>query len=254
MRIQELVGQRGLAGAAGAGDAEDRRPVQGLGRLTAQARNRASSPCSSSEMARARLTGSSAHRRRCPRTTGRGDARTRRNTSSIMPTRPSFCRRRRVDLLDAVGLELLDLVRGDRAAAADDDADVGGALGLQHVHHVPEVLVVPALVAADGDAVGVLLDRRPHDVLDAAVVAEVHDFGAVRLQDPADDVDRGVVAVEQGGGADEAQRPAGIGGGLVDPFGRTAHLNSPARRWHSLALQSGVPRCCHAGSVGRRRE
>ena len=103
----------------------------------------------------------------------------------------------RVDLLDAVLLQHLDLVRGDRAAAADHDADVLAALLLQHVDHVLEVLVVTALVGADRDAVGILLDGRAHDVGDAAVMAEVDHFGAARLQQPADHVDGGVVAVEQ---------------------------------------------------------
>ena len=113
---------------------------------------------------------------------------------------------RRVDALDAVRLECLDLVRRDRAAATHDNADVAGALLAQHVHHVAEVLVVPALVGTHRDAVGVLLDRGPHDVGDAAVVAEVHDLGAMCLQQPADDVDRGVVAVEERCRAHEAQR------------------------------------------------
>ena len=78
-----------------------------------------------------------------------------------------------VDLLDAVLLQHLDLVRGDRAAAADDHADVLAALLLEHVDHVLEVLVVAALVGADCDAVGILLDGRAHDVGHAAVVAEV---------------------------------------------------------------------------------
>ena len=43
--------------------------------------------------------------------------------------------------------------------------------------------------------VGVFLQRGAHDVLDRAVVAEVDDFGALRLDQPAHDVDRGVVAV-----------------------------------------------------------
>ncbi len=54
--------------------------------------------------------------------------------------------------------------------------------------------------------VGVFLQRRAHDVLDCAVVAEVDDFGALRLDQAAHDVDRGIVAVEQAGRGDEAQR------------------------------------------------
>ena len=111
-----------------------------------------------------------------------------------------------VDPLDAERLELGDLRGRDRAAAAAEDADVVGAALAQHVDHVAEVLVVPALVGADGDRVGVLLDRRAHDVGDAAVVAEVDHLGALRLDQPAHDVDRRVVAVEERCGGDEAQR------------------------------------------------
>ena len=65
-----------------------------------------------------------------------------------------------------------------------------------------------ALVAADRDGIGILGDGGAHDVGDAAVVAEVHDLGAARLQQAADHVDGGVVPVEQRRGADETQRPA----------------------------------------------
>ena len=78
-----------------------------------------------------------------------------------------------VDPLDAERLELGDLRGRDRAPAAAEDADVAGAALAQHLDHVAEVLDVPALVGADGDRVGVLLDRRAHDLGDAAVVAEV---------------------------------------------------------------------------------
>ena len=107
----------------------------------------------------------------------------------------------RVDLGDPVGLELGDLRRGNRAAAADHHADVVGALLAQHVDHVAEVFVVATLVAADGDRVGVFGNGGAHDVGDAAVVAEMHHLGAARLQQPADHVDGGVVAVEQRRGA-----------------------------------------------------
>ena len=113
----------------------------------------------------------------------------------------------RVDLRDAVGLQRRDLVRRNRAAAADHHADVRGALLAQHVDHVAEVFVVAALVAADRDGVGILGDGGAHDVGHAAVVAEVHHFRAARLQQAADHVDGGVVTVEQRGGGDESQRP-----------------------------------------------
>jgi hypothetical protein len=132
-----------------------------------------------------------------------------------------------------------------------DDLDVARALPAQHVHHVPEVLVVAALVAADRDAVGILLDRGTDDVGDAAVVAEVDDFGPVGLQDAADDVDGGVVAVEERGGAHEPQGGAVGVRRLVDPLGRAAHRESPARRPNSLALHS-APRDAVIPTVGYR--
>ena len=255
--IQDLVGERGLAGAAGAGDADDGRPVQRLGRVRRAGAPRRLLVAQLEQRDRARevdrVVGADAP---LPSNAGRGDrAHAPEHVLDHAVEAELQAVVRRVDLLDAVGLEFLDLVRRDRAAAADHHADVRRALGLQHVHHVAEVLVVPALVAADGDAVGVFLDRRAHDVGDAAVVAEVHDFGAVGLQDAADDVDRGIVAVEQRGRAHEAQRPAGGGCRLVDPFGRAAHRNSPARRSRQFNVAIRVPRCCHAAAIRiRRRE
>src|SRR5262249_460835 len=76
----------------------------------------------------------------------------------------------------------------------------------EHVDHVLEVLHVAALVGADRDCVGVLLDRRPDDLLDAAVVAEVDDLGAAVLDQPAHHVDRAVVPVEQRAARPEPQR------------------------------------------------
>ena len=205
---QQFVGQARLARAARAGDADDRRRAcaarHGAAQRFAAARarpRRARAPrsCARSAGGRADRPGRTRTRPRRPRARAEDvvDHAVEAELAAVL---------RRVDALDAVGLELLDLVRRDGAAAAHDHADVLRAELAQHVHHVPEVLVVAALVGTAGDAVGVFLDRGAHDVGDAAVVAEVHDLGAVRLQQPADDVDGGVVAVEQRSGADEAQR------------------------------------------------
>ena len=125
-------------------------------------------------------------------------------------------------------------MRRDGAAAADDDADVLAALLAQHVHHVREVFVVPALIGADGDAVRIFLDRGAHDVRNAAVVAEVHDLRALRLQQAADHVDGGIVPVEQRCGGDEAQRRGGgrrirLWRTAVPPWG-LAFMDLEARR------------------------
>ena len=68
----------------------------------------------------------------------------------------------------------------------------------QRLDEVLEVLDVAALVGRDGDALGVLLERGVHDLLDRAVVPEVDHLAALAHEDPPHDVDRGVVAVEQG--------------------------------------------------------
>ena len=115
-----------------------------------------------------------------------------------------------IDALHTVGHEFVDLVRRDGAATAAEHADVPGAVLPEPVDHVAEVLDVPALVGTHGDAVGVLLDRGAHDLVHAAVVAEMHHLDAMGLDQPPHDVDRGVVAVEQRSRGDEAQRPAGI--------------------------------------------
>src|SRR5205814_26675 len=117
----------------------------------------------------------------------------------------------RVDLLHAVALERLDLLRRDGAATADHHADVLAAAFAQHVHHVGEILVVAALVGAHGDRIRVLVDGGAHDVGDAAIVAEVHHLRAARLQQAPDHVDGGIVAVEQRGRGHEPQGCPGEG-------------------------------------------
>ena len=117
----------------------------------------------------------------------------------------------RENLGHAVGLEVGDLLGDDHAAAAAVHLDVAGAALAEKVHHVLEVLDVAALVARDRDALRVLLDGRPHDVVHGAVVAEVDHLDALRLQDAPHDVDCGVVAVEQAGGRHEAD---GVLGGV----------------------------------------
>ena len=73
-----------------------------------------------------------------------------------------------------------------------------------------------ALVAAHGDALGVLLQRGRDDLVDRAVVPQVDHLGAHALEDASHDVDRGVMAVEQARGGDEAHLVGGpvVGEGL----------------------------------------
>ena len=128
-----------------------------------------------------------------------------------------------VDPLHAQRLELRDLGRRDRAAATAEHADAAGAALAQHLDHVAEVLDVPALVRAHRDRVRVLLDRGPDDLGDSPVVPEVDHLRPTRLDEPAHDVDRRVVAVEQRGRRDDAER------GDPDLEARLAGLDRDAR-------------------------
>ena len=126
---QQFVGQARLAGAAGAGDADDRRLVRERGRRRAgSARSivRSAPRRSSSSVDRARDV------RRGPRGVQRPSsyarlgapaarARTHRRSSRRGRAAAVFGR---VDLLDAMALERLDLVAARSSAAAHDHPDV----------------------------------------------------------------------------------------------------------------------------------
>ena len=118
-------------------------------------------------------------------------------------------------LIQAQGVEVIhlghnrsvdDIVR----AAIQEDADGIAVSSYQGGHNeffrymIDRLNELGALVGADRDAVGVLLDGSPDDVLDAAVVAEMDHLGALRLDQAPHDVDRRVMAVEQGRRRDEA--------------------------------------------------
>ena len=101
-------------------------------------------------------------------------------------------------------MQSADLFGNDDPAAAAEYANVLAAALAQHVHHVLEILHVPALIGTHSDAVHVLLQCRTHHLLHGPVVTKMNDLGAGRLQDAAHDVDGGVVPVEEAGGGDES--------------------------------------------------
>ena len=122
-----------------------------------------------------------------------------------------------VDSGDAVGMQLADFRRHDDAAAAAKHLDMLAAAGLEQVDHVFEVLDMPALVRADGDALRVFLQGGRDHFIDAAVVTEVDHFGAHALQNAPHDVDRRIMAVEQRSRRHKAHLVCGavVGQGLV---------------------------------------
>ena len=150
--------------------------------------------------------------------------------------------------LDAALGEQGDLVGDDDPAAAAEDLHVAGADLGQARLKVGEVLDVAALVGRQRDALHVLLDRGRDHGVDAAVVAEVDDLGALRLQDAPHDVDRRVVAVEQAGRRDEPDRVRGhVQRGLLDGRGR-GHLD----RGRGLGLGLHGVGLAHAALQGSR--
>ena len=215
----QLVGQAALAGAAGAGDAEHRR-VFGLRR----------------ERGLEARIGAAVFQRRdglCQRTPcggrvalQRGDVLGRVRRQVVVGAHQHLADHAgqahalavfgAVDARHAIGLQRADLVRHDDPAATAEDLDVAAAQRAQPVHHVLEVLGVAALVAADRDALHVLLQRGRDHLVHRAVVAQVDDLGAHALQQPPHDVDGRVVAVEQAGGGDKTHlvRRAVVGEGL----------------------------------------
>ena len=102
-----------------------------------------------------------------------------------------------VDPFHAVFHQRIDLIRCDGAATASEYFYMRCAEFAQAVDHVTEKLVMSALVGTDCDAVGVLLDRRPDDIVDAAVMAEVNHLHALCLNQSSHDIDGGIVTVEQ---------------------------------------------------------
>ena len=108
-----------------------------------------------------------------------------------------------VDAGDAVVLEVLNLGGQNDAAAAAEEFDVARAPLFEEVVHVLEVLVVAALVAGNGNGLGIFLNGAVHDFLHRAVVAQVDNLRAAALNNAAHDVDGGVVPIKEGGGRDD---------------------------------------------------
>jgi hypothetical protein len=52
-----------------------------------------------------------------------------------------------------------------------------GALGIEELAQIAEVLDVTTLVRGDRDALDIFLDDRAHDLIDAAIVTEVDNLG-----------------------------------------------------------------------------
>ena len=111
---------------------------------------------------------------------------------------------RAVNATHAVALQFADFGRDDHAAAAAKDLDMRAAPTFEQVHHVLEILYMPALVRADSNALHVFLQSGGDHLFDAAVMTQVDDFCAHALQNAAHDVDGCVMPVKQAGGGHKA--------------------------------------------------
>ncbi len=200
----QLVGQRTLAGAAGAGDAEDRHGRDPLFQVLTQ---------------RVEIRRLFLQRQLCRRDqAGHGfcilladpcriflelfrcgevalpelvvDHSLQAQLASVL---------RGENLADAVVVELLDLVWDDDPATSAEDFDMRCISLLEQVVDVFEKLKVPALVGADGDPLGIFVDGRRDDLVRRAIVSEMHDLGTGVLQQAAHDVDRNVMTVVKTG-------------------------------------------------------
>ena len=102
---------------------------------------------------------------------------------------------REENLIDSALLHHPLVVMGDGPAAAAKHRDVVRAPLAKLFHHFNEKLDVPAVVAGDADGAHILLDRRAHDVLRIAMIAEVNDLDPVPDEFEVDRVDRAVMPV-----------------------------------------------------------
>ena len=112
---------------------------------------------------------------------------------------------RRVNARHTVIVEGPALFGNNDPAATAENADVAATALAQHIHHVFEVLHMTALIGTHGDTVHILLEGGTDHLLHGAVVAQMDDFGACRLQDAAHDIDGSIVAIEKTGGGNESQ-------------------------------------------------
>ena len=138
---------------------------------------------------------------------------------------------RAVNTRHTVRLQFADFRRHNDATAAAKNLNVLATAAFQQVDHVLEVFDVAALVAADGDTLGVFLQRCCHHFLDAAVVPQMNHLGAHALQNAPHDVDGGIVPVKQRGRRNKTHlvRGAVVGKRLV--FGGQVSHVFP-QLWH----------------------
>ena len=126
---------------------------------------------------------------------------------------------RGVDLGHPVSLQFPGLLRHDNPAAAAENLDMPATGAVQKIHRVLEKLHVAALIAAYAHRVDILRHRRLHHLGHRTVVTQVDHLHPGHLQNPPYNIDGRVVAVEQTGRRNHSHRVLGyVRLGLHDCF------------------------------------
>ena len=110
-----------------------------------------------------------------------------------------------VNTLYPVVHQAADFFGRNRAATTTEYFYVARIELTQAIDHVTEEFVVAALVRTNGNTVRIFLNCGTDDVIHTAIVAEVHNLDALRLDKAPHDIDGGIMAVKQRGGRDETQ-------------------------------------------------
>jgi hypothetical protein len=80
-------------------------------------------------------------------------------------------------------------------AAATENFDVVGAFLAEKIDNLRKKLDVPAVVTRNADRAHILLDRRPNNIANRPMVAQINDFDPVPDELEIDRVDRAVVSI-----------------------------------------------------------
>ncbi len=99
------------------------------------------------------------------------------------------------DFVDAFSLHFARVVMRDRSATTAENRDIVRALPFQLPNDVSKKFDVTAVVTGNANGGDVLLNRRPNDIADVAMEAEIDNLDAVSNELEIDRVDRAVVSV-----------------------------------------------------------
>src|SRR5699024_3060768 len=107
-------------------------------------------------------------------------------------------------MIYSIGLQLLDLISNNNATTASIYIDMPCSALFQQIYHILEILHMPALIRAYGDALNILLNGAVYNLMNRAIVPQMNNLSSAALQDTPHDVDAGIMAVKKTGGSYKA--------------------------------------------------